>query len=319
MGRRSEQAKKRKRLLGSSMSGSIKYAKHPPTQNTDTASTEIEPLVSAQDLETTISTLETLCEFPDELSRKDVKGVKRAVHALNRVMVDGAPIGTSLSSKISSALQAYRFIDALVLLFEMYIRDLPPKLGSLQRWVRECDATFSVDGLVRDTDAMRCLDLILRIADREMVSGSSQGAGDLVMRRRPVWRARDPVAEELPIWGILQQGRLFDTPPPVPFPNFRPVQHTPGHLRKPPNVYDSTVYASSPGAIRLSTSRPRSPSRVDVPGLPGAFVILDVFTPEECLQIVQAGEAIGFERDEAAGGSAASKSSASVPSGIRAH
>jgi hypothetical protein len=48
---------------------------------------------------------------------------------------------------------------------------------------------------------------------------------------------------------------------------------------------------------------------VDVPGVPGAFVVLDVFTPEECLQIVQAAEAIGFEKDEPAQGSATMKNS----------
>lgn len=40
-------------------------------------------------------------------------------------------------------------------------------------------------------------------------------------------------------------------------------------------------------------------------------MVLDVFTPEECLQIVQAAEAIGFEKDEAAGGSATTKASVS--------
>jgi hypothetical protein len=38
-------------------------------------------------------------------------------------------------------------------------------------------------------------------------------------------------------------------------------------------------------------------------------MVLDVFTPEECLEIVRAGEGVGFERDEAAGGSAVEKSS----------
>jgi hypothetical protein len=76
-------------------------------------------------------------------------------------------------------------------------------------------------------------------------------------------------------------------------------------------MYDSTVYGSSNNAIQLTptSARPRQPSRVDVPGLPGAFMVLDVFTPEECLQIVQAAEAIGFEQDKAAGGSATSKAS----------
>lgn len=52
---------------------------------------------------------------------------------------------------------------------------------------------------------------------------------------------------------------------------------------------------------------------MDVPGVPGAFIVLDVFTPEECLQIVQAAEAIGFEKDEPAQGSATMKNSVSSP------
>jgi hypothetical protein len=48
-----------------------------------------------------------------------------------------------------------------------------------------------------------------------------------------------------------------------------------------------------------------------VPGVPGAFLVLDVFTPEECLQIVRAAEAIGFEKDQAAEGSALQKTSVS--------
>jgi hypothetical protein len=42
-------------------------------------------------------------------------------------------------------------------------------------------------------------------------------------------------------------------------------------------------------------------------------MVLDVFTPEECLQIAQAAEAIGFEKDEAAGGSATAKASVRPP------
>jgi hypothetical protein len=44
-------------------------------------------------------------------------------------------------------------------------------------------------------------------------------------------------------------------------------------------------------------------------------MVMDVFTPEECLQIAQAAEAIGFEKDEAAGGSATQKASVSISLG----
>jgi hypothetical protein len=50
-------------------------------------------LISVEELETTLLTLETLAEEPKELARKDVKDVKRAVYALQRVMADGMTLG----------------------------------------------------------------------------------------------------------------------------------------------------------------------------------------------------------------------------------
>lgn len=99
-----------------------------------------------------------------------------------------------------------------------------------------------------------------------------------------------------------------DTPPTLPYPGFRPVHHVRAKDRRPPNLYDSTVYASLPGTITHPLSPP-TPSKLPVPDVPGAFLILDVFSPEECLQIVRAASAIGFEADEAAEGSAKTKTS----------
>ncbi len=113
----------------------------------------------------------------------------------------------------------------------------------------------------------------------------------------------------------LPDNAKVDSTPPQPYPGFRIVHRVPAAQRKPPNLYDSTVYTSQPGAIKLSATRP-APARHDIPGVPGAFLILDVFTPEECLQIVQAASAIGFEKDEAAEGSARVKSSVSPYSGV---
>jgi hypothetical protein len=120
-------------------------------------------------------------------------------------------IGTSLTSRISAALQDYRFTDALILLFEMYTRKLPPKLGSLQRWVRDCDATVSADGSVRDADAMKCLDLILRIANPASIAGPSRAdiKGNELIRREPIWEARGPVEGEINVWERMQKGTLF--------------------------------------------------------------------------------------------------------------
>lgn len=250
MGKRAEQNKKRKRQGG--LNGhSLKPVPTNGTGNingTNGHRLDLDdadgPLVSQDDLDTTLLTLETLCEEPDELARKEVKDVKRAVYALQRVMAEGSTLGepllafsrcpdgrradeglgTSLSSRISAALQDYRFTDALILLFEMHTRRLPPKLGSLQRWVRECDATVSASGETRDIDAMKCLDLILRIANPNLIAGSSSTEtrvngsaaaaaqplpGDEMIRRKPTWTARGAVEGEIPIWDRMQNGRLF--------------------------------------------------------------------------------------------------------------
>jgi len=101
---------------------------------------------------------------------------------------------------------------------------MPPKLGSLQRWVRECDATVSADGTVRDVDAMRCLDLILRIASPAVAESGATGTrngttglggavepghGNQIVKRKPVWVAREDVEGEIRIWDRMQRGVLF--------------------------------------------------------------------------------------------------------------
>ena len=100
MGKRAEQAKKRKRQAGQVITPAIpldsnkkpKINGAPPSPESDTPS---DGLVSIEDLETTLLTLETLCEMPEELARKDVKDVKRAVYALQKVMADGMTLGKS--------------------------------------------------------------------------------------------------------------------------------------------------------------------------------------------------------------------------------
>ncbi|WVO23445.1 uncharacterized protein IAS62_004799 [Cryptococcus decagattii] len=285
-----------------------------PTPPGDTSSSS--SLIEPEELETAIYVLKTLCEFPEELSDKKYKELKRSVYDLHRVMADGATLGASLTSKISAALQDYRFSDALILLFEMYTRRLAPKLGALQRWVRECDATSAADGSPGDPEALKCLDLILRIANMTNANGQApsvpaKSSSSVIHHKKP-WVARGPIEGEIAIWERMQKGTLFDgETPPKPYPNFRPVHHVPAAERRPPNLYDSTVYGSSPSAITLTPKeyRPRQPSKMVVPGVPGAFMVLDVFTPEECLQIVKAAEAIGFDKDEAAAGSAIMKTS----------
>lgn len=97
MGKRAEQNKKRKRQAGTGINGHPVVVKLAPTTNGSTnghaEAVDEDPLISQDDLDTTLLTLETLAEDPDELGRKEVKDVKRAVYALQRVMADGSTLG----------------------------------------------------------------------------------------------------------------------------------------------------------------------------------------------------------------------------------
>src|SRR4051812_14024343 len=83
--------------------------------------------------------------------------------------------------------------------------------------------------------------------------------------------------------------------------SFRIVSHQKGPLRRTPNLHDFTLYLSQPGTIRLSyrdnlLSQPPV-ERIDMPHVPGAFLLKDVLTRNECLQMISAAEAVGFTPD----------------------
>ncbi|GMK55524.1 hypothetical protein CspeluHIS016_0205800 [Cutaneotrichosporon spelunceum] len=311
------QAKKRKRTNAAPVGVPSKVAKPVSVQAPTPPESDSDALLLPEEVDSAVFVLRTLADNPSALAGKEMKDLKRAVYELHRVLVDGATIGSSLTSRISAALKDYRFTDALVLLYEMYTRRLPPKLGALQRWVRECDATSGADGSPGDPEALRCLDMILRIANHTpgvVPAGESTNADDHV-RKSNIWLARPYLGKEggeIPIWERMRAGTLLpaDKLEKKEHPGFRPVNFIRGADRRPPNLYDSTVYHSERGTIRLTPSAERrTPSKMEVPGVPGAFIILDVFTPDECLQIVQAASAIGFEKDQAAEGSALLKTS----------
>lgn len=316
MGKRAEQAKKRKRQAAAAPIPAVpaKRAAH------DLPTPPADELLLPEEVESAVDVLRTLAANPALLAGKELKGLKGAVHDVHRVMSEVATVGASLTSRISAALRDYRFTDALVLLFEMHARGLPPKLGALQRWVRECDATSNPDGTPGDPEALRCLDMILRIAgDTGPESDGTDGRRtrrttetQALVRSPRVWTARGPVDGEIALWERMNAGTLFDGDgaPALPYPGFRRVHFVAAHERRPPNRYDSTVWGSDAGAIRLTPRDARpAPTRLDVPGLPGAFLVLDVFTPDECLQIVRAATAHGWEHDQPAEGSATQKNS----------
>ncbi|KAK7023145.1 hypothetical protein R3P38DRAFT_1098074 [Favolaschia claudopus] len=269
------------------------------TENT----AEIGDLIYADEIETTTDTLSTLAKNPQLISLKSLKAFRTAVHDYWRVAAEVSHTGTSLISRISSALVDQRHVDALVLLSEMEIRGHLPKLGALQRWVRECDAVLAPSMSQEEENLVwQVLCAILRTTQPECISSSRGVDGILKSGSRLRWYSP-----------FTQQPSAAPPSPPrevaasITPSVMKPLQTTLGPDRRPPNKHPAVVYYSPPNTFPLlsSADRMRQPQRFDVPGVPGAFIVNDVFEASECRALIDAAEAVGMLPDEPVAGSAA--------------
>ncbi len=277
-------------------------------------------LLYADEIETTVDTLNLLVEHPQLISSTALKGFRTAVHDYWRISTETSMTGmwllsvfnsadendcpgSSIVSRISSALVDHRHVDALVLLSEMHIRGQIPKLGTLQRWVRECDAVLTPD-MSRDEQSMvwRVLDLILRTTQPEVISSSATGESVLDADGRLKW------FPPFSLSATTVPESSYDTAAIVQTASSAMVvlQNTPGPERRPPNKHAAVIYYSPPDTFKLLPPEARKvvPIRHDVPGVPGTFIITDVFELGECDAIVQTAENVGLLPDEPISGSA---------------
>jgi len=152
-------------------------------------------LVSPQELAVSVKTLQTLTSHAEGVKGKaEMKPLRGAVFDFQRVSNAVTGTGNSLPSRISAALSSNRLQDALVLLNECRLRGVHPKLGALQRWVRECDAASRSDGSFGDTHVLTVLDAILRATSGVQVNISEvgKGKGEGVVKRMEDWVLREP-------------------------------------------------------------------------------------------------------------------------------
>ncbi|BFZ64927.1 hypothetical protein YB2330_006083 [Saitoella coloradoensis] len=328
----------------------------PPSPSTSADDTEITSpfaVISQDDLDITIDTLEQLAAHPTLLKHKDLRQLRSAVWAYSQSLPNP---GNSLTARLSSALEAGAWTDARVLLAEMKIRGIKPKLGALQRWVRECDAAgVGVEGGWSE-EVMTVLDGILRVCqparggydddDNPLPVGGvaeisstntapKRKAGELhdiepfedgegkpvpvtpealaidtgstsqsVVRRHPAWSVGKP--HNHPIYANAMANTLTHNgamPPDLLKTKFTAISTIPGPERRPANLYPAIIYASQPGTITMSKTHPPV-VRHDVPDVPGAFLLQDALSVDECTQIIRAGETMGFLPDVPAQGDA---------------
>jgi hypothetical protein len=100
-------------------------------------------LISDEELEITVETLQTLAEHPAIIKSKICRDLRGAVYDFRHACTVGAlnteEDSKNLTNRISAALTDGKYTDALILLAEMRIRGEAPKLGALCRWVRDLD------------------------------------------------------------------------------------------------------------------------------------------------------------------------------------
>ena len=302
----------------------------PPPPNEDSI---LGGLLYEDELETTTETLSILAKNPGLISLKALKPFKTAVYDYWRVAHEttntgallvfkisfNSPIhgfvyiGNSLTSKISSALVDQRHVDALVLLAEMVIREQVPKLGALQRWVRECDAVLTPSMSKEEEGRVwQVLDAILRTTQPEMIA-KHQDTDEGILKPGSRLRWYTPFTVP-PTSTTVHSDTTLPDPENISAAAvkvLKPLQTTPGHERRPPNKHPAVIYFSPPNTFPLLPldQRSRQPQRHDLPGVPGAFTINDVLEPSECAALVKAAEAVGLLPDEPIAGSAAQLSS----------
>lgn len=256
-------------------------------------------------------------------NNKRLKPLRAAIHSFTRATVT-ATAGT-LTSRISDALSEGRWTDARVLLAEFKIRQQHIKLGTLQRWVRDVDAA-TASGLSDPANAeiFRVLDAILR------ASGASPTTSDGINASvDPVIDAPDSLKEGsdagvirfeptvafseisgLQLREEVLTGKIYESSQRSNKEDWsrllNVVEVTPAAKRKPPNQYDATIYTTTQPILSTFSSAVK---RHDIPAVPGAFVLENLLSADECRAIIGLGESVGFSPDRAVGGSAVQQAS----------
>jgi len=286
--------------------------------------------ISSADVAAATRVLTAMAQGEGDMDRwrgKEFKGLRAALHALRQSDWAGMVLGfgkrvVSETQVVSDALRDGRLDDASAALEAMRAKGTVPKLGAVCRWVRDCDAIGTGMGAGTGGEGggslaklFPLLDLILRTADPGQVGAmrTQTALQGLEMPAVSVAEGGGRV-RAFPSWAPPKQGG--DAPPPseiVPpsggwAAGFRVCQHVPAAERKPPNVYDLHIWTSVPGALALDEGFGDT-AMVPVPFLPDSFVVCGAFSRAECARVVAAGEAVGFEPDEPAGGSATEKQS----------
>jgi len=195
-----------------------------------------------------------------------------------------------------------KYVDAIVMLAEMRIRNQAPKLGALCRWVRDLDVVSGLSSenpdIRTDTqlELLRVMDMILRVTGPvdEEAKLPLQHSGPLSLQ--PIWDDGDKSSPRSAVRESVLDGSISKACPRDIGERFQVLETTPGPERKPPNLHPAVLYLSKDNAVPLAADGPKTTLHKH-PSVPGLSLMKDVLTGSECLSIVAAMETVGFLPD----------------------
>ncbi|TGJ83400.1 hypothetical protein E0Z10_g5362 [Xylaria hypoxylon] len=260
-------------------------------------------VVSEEEIEITVETLDSLAQHPALIKTKACRNLRTAVYGFKQACTTGMNTiaETNLTSRVSAALVDAKYVDAIVLLAEMRIRNQAPKLGALCRWVRDLDV---VSGLSSETPGirtetqlqlLRVMDMVLRVTGPvdEVSKVPPLLAGPLSLQ--PIWDNTDELPRPSVRQGVLDK-TIFEACPKDTKEKFQILETIAGPERKPPNLHPAVLYLSSDNTVPLSSDGPTTTLHKH-PTVPDLSLMKDVLTRQECMSIVAAMETVGFLPD----------------------
>lgn len=297
-------SKKRKGNAESKNPKKVAKTLTPPLDSSDGEPTGLHTVVSQEELEIAVDTLNELAKHPNLIKSKACKDLRTAVYDFRQSCATGLNSScTTLSGRITAALADGKYADARVLLAEMRIRGEELKLGALCRWVRDLDVVSGVstshhDDAVKRTakerELITVLDAVLRVAGTiDTTTAVSSDPSPIAVQE--VWNLRPETLPEQ-VYASVLDGTLFNSAPPNLRDFLRVIEVTPGRLRKPPNHHDALLYTTAPGAIPMAET-PHSMTHRKHPRVPGLSLTTDLLSPNECKAIIAAGESVNFLPD----------------------
>ncbi|CCX11408.1 hypothetical protein FPQ18DRAFT_367905 [Pyronema domesticum] len=272
MGKASKQRKARTKAATAAS------APYPPTPLSPTSSSDTEG-ISSVDLAITTETLEALLAKPALLKSAAHKNLRAMIHKLHAAVQGG-------EDELVIALRAGEHEHARNLLATIK----NPKLGALQRWVRECDAIN--DG---SDECWKTLEAIIR------TTTTRDNAIGALARFQP-WRP-ETGEEALHIYRDVKLGKICSREEADHFKaSFRVLHTIPAAERKPPNLHPAIIWSSNDNTIPFTPTG--DITAIPIPSVPNAIFLQNVLSQTTCRQIIAAAETMGFTPDQAAAGSA---------------